>query len=106
MRATVEISRRVCSDFAARLRMKVAFLGLGIMGNAMARNLVKTGHDVAVWNRTPKALEGARTASSPADAARDRDVVWICVADTPAVEAILFGPQGVETSVKPGMVVV
>ena len=47
--------------------MRVAFLGLGIMGRPMAANLVKAGHEVTVWNRTPgKEVEGARIASSPA----------------------------------------
>ncbi len=57
--------------------MRVAFLGLGIMGRAMASNLAKAGHEVAVWNRTAgKDVEGARSAASPAEAARDAEVVW------------------------------
>ncbi|MBV8049566.1 MAG: NAD(P)-dependent oxidoreductase, partial [Acidobacteriaceae bacterium] len=77
--------------------MRVAFLGLGIMGRPMASNLVKAGHTVAVWNRTQgKDVEGARTASSPAEASRDAEVIWLCVSDTKAVESILFGPQGVD----------
>jgi 3-hydroxyisobutyrate dehydrogenase-like beta-hydroxyacid dehydrogenase len=87
--------------------MRVAFLGLGIMGRPMAANLVKAGHEVAVWNRTPgKDLEGARVASSPAEAAQGAEVVWMCVSDTEAVEQVLFGPQGVEESVVEGMVIV
>jgi len=84
--------------------MRVAFLGLGIMGRAMASNLVKAGHDVTVWNRTPgKEVEGARAATTPAEAARGVEVVWTCVSDTKAVENILFGPQGVHESLAPGM---
>ena len=50
--------------------MRVAFLGLGIMGRGMATNLAKAGHEVSVWNRTPgKEVEGARLAASPVDAA-------------------------------------
>ena len=50
--------------------MRVAFVGLGIMGRSMAANLVKAGHEVAVWNRTGgREVEGARSAGSPADAA-------------------------------------
>jgi 3-hydroxyisobutyrate dehydrogenase-like beta-hydroxyacid dehydrogenase len=86
--------------------MKVAFLGLGIMGNAMAGNLVKAGNSVAVWNRTPKAVDGARSASSPADAARDAEVVWMCVSDTAAVERLLFAADGVASAIKPGTIVV
>ena len=86
--------------------MRVAFLGLGIMGQPMAANLVKAGHEVAVWNRTLKQVEGARTAESPADAATGAEVVWMCVSDTKAVESVLFGPQGVEESIGAGAVVV
>jgi 3-hydroxyisobutyrate dehydrogenase-like beta-hydroxyacid dehydrogenase len=87
--------------------MRVAFLGLGIMGRSMASNLVKAGHEVTVWNRTPgKNVEGARTADSPADAARGADVVWMCVSDTDAVESVLFGEHGVEESLTADMIVV
>jgi 3-hydroxyisobutyrate dehydrogenase-like beta-hydroxyacid dehydrogenase len=87
--------------------MRVAFLGLGIMGRSMASNLVKSGHEVAAWNRTPgKDVEGARMAVSPADAARGCEVVWMCVSDTKAVESVLFGPNGVEGALTEGMVVV
>ncbi len=87
--------------------MRVAFLGLGIMGRPMATNLVKAGHEVTVWNRTPgKDVEGARTASSPAEAAQGAEVVWMCVSDTKAVEGLLFGQNGVENSVASGMIVV
>jgi 3-hydroxyisobutyrate dehydrogenase-like beta-hydroxyacid dehydrogenase len=87
--------------------MRVAFLGLGIMGRSMAANLVKAGHEVSTWNRSPgKDVPGARAASSPADAARDAEVVWMCVSDTNAVEAVLFGPQGVAESLSQGMTVV
>lgn len=87
--------------------MRVAFLGLGIMGHSMAANLVKAGHDVAVWNRTPgKQVDGATAAATPAEAARGREVVWMCVSDTAAVDQVLFGPDGVENSLEQGMVVV
>jgi 3-hydroxyisobutyrate dehydrogenase-like beta-hydroxyacid dehydrogenase len=86
--------------------MRVAFLGLGIMGQPMAANLVKAGHEVSVWNRTSKDVEGARTVESPADAANGAEVVWICVSDTKAVENVLFGPQGVESTIGSGAIVV
>jgi 3-hydroxyisobutyrate dehydrogenase-like beta-hydroxyacid dehydrogenase len=87
--------------------MRVAFLGLGIMGQRMAANLVKAGHEVAAWNRSAgKQVEGARLAASPADAARGAEVVWMCVADTEAVEQVLFGPAGVESVLSQGMIVV
>ncbi|MBZ5646109.1 MAG: NAD(P)-dependent oxidoreductase [Acidobacteriia bacterium] len=86
--------------------MRVAFLGLGIMGRPMAANLAKKGHEVTVWNRTPKQVEGARTAATPAEAAQGAEVVWMCVSDTAAVEHVLFGENGVEGSLREGMVVV
>jgi 3-hydroxyisobutyrate dehydrogenase-like beta-hydroxyacid dehydrogenase len=87
--------------------MRIAFFGLGIMGRPMASNLVKAGHEVTVWNRsTGKDVEGARTAASPADAARGAEVIWLCVADTKAVENVLFGPQGVHESLAAGQIIV
>jgi len=86
--------------------MRVAFLGLGIMGGAMAANLTKAGHEVTVWNRTPgKQIEGARTANTPAEAAQGAEVVWLCVSDTAAVENVLFGENGVEQSLTEGMII-
>lgn len=86
--------------------MKVAFLGLGIMGGPMAANLVKAGHEVTVWNRTPgKSVEGARTAASPREAAEGSEAVWLCVSNTEAVEQVLFGKDGVEPALRAGMVV-
>jgi 3-hydroxyisobutyrate dehydrogenase-like beta-hydroxyacid dehydrogenase len=86
--------------------MRVAFLGLGIMGRAMATNLAKAGHEVSVWNRTPgKEVEGARLAGTPAEAAQGAEVVWLCVSDTTAVESVLFGANGVEPSLTEGMII-
>jgi 3-hydroxyisobutyrate dehydrogenase-like beta-hydroxyacid dehydrogenase len=87
--------------------MRVAFLGLGIMGRSMAANMAKAGHEVAVWNRSAgKEVEGARSAASPAEAARGTEVVWMCVSDTKAVESVLFGAQGVQESLAEGMIIV
>lgn len=87
--------------------MRVAFLGLGIMGQPMAGNLVKAGHEVTVWNRTPgKIVEGAGIAPTPAAAAQGAEVVWMCVSDTAAVEQLLFGKDGIEHSLSDGMIIV
>ena len=87
--------------------MRVAFLGLGIMGRPMAENLVKASHEVAVWNRSAAAaVEGARMATSPADAANGAEVVWLCVSDTAAVEQVIFGPDGVESALGQGTIIV
>ena len=86
--------------------MRVGYLGLGIMGRGMAVNLVKAGNEVSVWNRSPgRDVEGARIAATPADAAQGAEVVWMCVSDTKAVESILFGQNGVEPVLTPGMIV-
>jgi 3-hydroxyisobutyrate dehydrogenase len=89
----------------------VAFLGLGTMGGSMAANLARAGFTVTAWNRTPgRAPEladlGVTTATSPADAAANAEIVVICVSDTPDVESVLFGPQGVVEGAKPGTLIV
>jgi len=79
--------------------MKIGFIGLGQMGSAMAANLLKAGHEVAVWNRSsakadPLVEAGARRATSPRDAA-DGDVVMTMLADDKAVEAVVYGAEGI-----------
>lgn len=91
--------------------MAVAYLGLGIMGGGMARNLLAAGHDLVVWNRTPAKAEaltasGAIAASHPADAVRSAETVLLCVSDTPDVEDLVHRPDGILTALRPGMIVV
>lgn len=79
--------------------MKLGFVGLGNMGQPMARHLMDAGHAVAVYNRSPAkaealAAKGARVARTPAEAARDAEVVFTMLADDPALEAVVFGEQG------------
>lgn len=76
------------------------------MGGPMAANLVKAGHEVTVWNRTPKNIDGATTAPTPAEAVKGKEAVWICVSDTKAVQSVLFGPQGAIHGLDSGTVVV
>jgi 3-hydroxyisobutyrate dehydrogenase-like beta-hydroxyacid dehydrogenase len=76
------------------------------MGGPMAANLVKAGHEVTVWNRTPKEIPGATTAPSPSEAVKGKEAVWICVSDTKAVQSVLFGPQGAVHGLESGTVVV
>src|SRR6202165_3919574 len=86
--------------------MRIAFLGLGIMGRPMAANLVKAGHDVTVWNRSAgKDGPGAATAASPAEAVKGKEAVWMCVSDTKAVEQVLFGSNGAVQALDKGAVV-
>jgi 3-hydroxyisobutyrate dehydrogenase len=91
--------------------MKVGFIGLGVMGAPMARNLINAGFDVTVHNRTrekeePLAKLGATRAATPGEAAQDADVVITIVSDTPDVEHVLFAEGGVASGAKPGAVVV
>jgi 3-hydroxyisobutyrate dehydrogenase len=84
---------------------KVAFLGLGTMGAAMAANLARAGFSVTAWNRTPdRAPEladlGVDMARSPAEAVADTPIVVICVSDTPDVESVLFGEDGVASAAR------
>lgn len=90
---------------------RVGFIGLGIMGRPMALNLLKAGHDLAVYARRPEALEpleavGAEPCGSPAELATRSDIVFTMVSDTPDVEEVLFGPGGVIEGVREGAVVV
>jgi 3-hydroxyisobutyrate dehydrogenase len=80
--------------------MKLGFLGIGIMGEAMTRRLLERGHDVAVWNLEPERLatvvpHGARATASPAAVAAECDVVLLCVLHTAAVERCVFAADGV-----------
>ncbi len=77
------------------------------MGRPMATNLAKAGHDVTVWNRTPGPdVPGAKTALTPAEAAKGKEVVWLCVSDTKAVQQVIFGPQGAVEGLGSGTIVV
>jgi len=79
--------------------MKVGFIGLGQMGSAMAANLLRAGHDLTVWNRSPAKADmlvaaGAKLARVPAEAAQG-DVVMSMLADDGALEAVVFGNDGI-----------
>ncbi len=91
--------------------VRVAFLGLGTMGAAMAANLARAGFQVTAWNRTPgRAPElsnlGIETAPNPAAAAAQADIVVICVSDTSDVEAVLFGQDGVIGGARAGALII
>jgi 3-hydroxyisobutyrate dehydrogenase len=87
--------------------MKIAVLGLGIMGSGIARNLLRKGYAVAVWNRTASAAEpfralGVEPAASPAAAARDADVVIDIVTDVEASRSVWTGRDGALAAMRPG----
>ncbi|EHQ53096.1 oxidoreductase [Ectothiorhodospira sp. PHS-1] len=93
------------------MTLKIGCIGLGIMGRPMAGHWLAAGHDVTVWARRPETVttllgQGAHWADSPADLARQVDVVFTNVSDTPDVEQVLLGPGGVAEGARPGMIVV
>ncbi len=90
---------------------RIGFIGLGIMGQGMARNLLKAGFPLCVWNRTasrvqPLVDEGATAGESPADVAAKSDIIITCVSDTPDVEQVILGENGVIHGAKEGALVV
>jgi 2-hydroxy-3-oxopropionate reductase len=89
----------------------IGFIGLGVMGAPMARNLLEAGHEVVAWNRSPEPLAalveaGAREAESAAAAASEADLVISILKDDPVVRAVLGGPDGAIAAARPGAVVV
>ena len=90
---------------------RVGVIGMGIMGSPMARNLLKAGFEVHVWNRTAARAEalvadGAQVAASPADLGSKVDVVITMVTSSPEVETVLFGRNGAMEKARPGMLVI
>ena len=78
----------------------IGFIGLGIMGRGMGRNLLKAGFTVHVWNRTASrmdelAAEGAKPCTSPAAVAQKASIICLCVSDTPDVEHVILGDNGI-----------
>jgi 3-hydroxyisobutyrate dehydrogenase-like beta-hydroxyacid dehydrogenase len=87
---------------------RIGFAGLGLMGGRMARNLLRKGYPLTVWNRTRErcealAAEGASVARTPRDLAENADVVVACVADPAAVERLVFAPDGLLGGARPGL---
>ena len=88
--------------------MKIGFIGLGIMGRAMALNLIKGGHTVTVWARRAESMQplldaGAKAADGPAEAAQGNEIVISMVADAPDVAEVM---RAVATAAEPGLVAV
>ena len=83
--------------------MDIGFIGMGNMGSAIALNLVKAGHAVSVWNRSPDKTgpliaAGAKRAATPAEAASGQVVVFSMLSNDAAVEQVVFGPEGILAS--------
>jgi 2-hydroxy-3-oxopropionate reductase len=90
--------------------VNIGFIGLGIMGKPMAFNLIKGGHALFLQSRSGVPAEltdaGGRACQTGAEVARQADIVFTMVNDTPDVERVLFGPDGVAAGLTPGKVVV
>ena len=89
----------------------IGFIGLGIMGSGMAANLLRAGFNVTVWNRTPARITplagaGAAVADNPAAVAESSTIIVTCVSDTPDVEEVILGPQGIINGVRSGSLVI
>jgi 3-hydroxyisobutyrate dehydrogenase len=92
-------------------RVKLGYIGVGLMGKPMVLRLLAAGYAVSVWNRSAEKLKpvlekGARAVGSAAEVARAADIVMMCVTDQNAAEAVLFGPDGIATGGAPGKLVV
>jgi 3-hydroxyisobutyrate dehydrogenase len=90
---------------------QIGFIGLGIMGQGMVKNLMKAGFTVNIWNRTPARMDpfceaGARCCSSPADVAAHSDIIITCVSNTADVEEVILRENGVIYGANEGSLVV
>lgn len=90
---------------------RLGYIGIGLMGTPMARRLIEAGYHLTIWGRTPSKLDGlladgAHLARSPADLARAADIVFTCVTDTAAVEAVVFDESGIAEGAGPGKILV
>ena len=92
--------------------MRVAFVGLGVMGYPMAGYLAKAGNEVTVYNRTTAKAEkwqaefGGATAATPGEAAANADIVFVCVGNDDDVRAVILGDDGVLPAIAEGSVIV
>ena len=90
---------------------RIGFIGLGIMGRGMVDNLMQAGFDLTIWNRTasrmtPFTERGAEAASSPRAVAEKSDIIITCVSDTPDVEQVILGDDGVIHGAAAGSLVI
>jgi len=93
------------------MRLRIGFIGLGTMGEPIANNLRKAGHDLTVWNRTASkgdalVQKGAKRAATPKACADGQDAVFVCVSDEKALDAVLDGAEGALAGLKAGGILV
>ncbi len=92
-------------------KKRIGFVGLGVMGKPMALNLLKAGYFITAWNRTRFKMDdvlgaGASAAESPREVAAKSDIVITMVADSPDVEEVVLGPQGVIHGLRRGCILI
>lgn len=92
-------------------KMKIGFIGLGLMGKSMAKHLIRNGYSVSVYNRSKKSIEeltaaGAKAGTTPKDVAVDAQFIIDMVTDAPDVIDVILGKDGVIESAKPGSIVI
>lgn len=90
---------------------KIGYIGLGLMGKPMASNILRAGYSLVVHNRSRNAVkelveQGAEEAFSPKEVASKADIIFTNLPDSPDVEAVILGKDGVIESVKPGSIVI
>jgi 3-hydroxyisobutyrate dehydrogenase-like beta-hydroxyacid dehydrogenase len=90
---------------------KISYIGLGTMGSGMVSNLLKAGYELTIWNRSverskPFARKGARVADTPANAARDVDLVMYSLSNDQAVEEVVFGANGILSGINAGQIAI
>ncbi len=89
--------------------MRIGFIGLGIMGRPMTKHLIDAGHEITVWNRSQPGIDdvvqhGAKAAASPAKVSGSSEVVFTMVGDSPDVEAVSLGENGIAAGAASGLI--
>ncbi len=89
---------------------RIGYIGVGLMGRPMVDRLLDSGHAVTVWNRSrdkldPVVAHGAVAAETPAQLAAESDFIFLCLMNAEAVEAVVFGPEGVAQTSEPNILV-
>lgn len=93
------------------MKPRIGFIGLGVMGKPMAKNLLAAGYPMTVWNRTRSKMDelltlGAKGANSPKEVAENSDIVITMVTDSPDVKEVVLGPSGVIEGAREGLILI
>ncbi|GFS56164.1 putative oxidoreductase GLYR1 [Trichonephila clavipes] len=99
-RPSLDLKKETMRTYVKPTSKKIGFVGLGMMGQRIVKNLLHSGHDVSVWNRTPEKCEqfveaGAKHFSTPADIVQNCDIIFCCVSGPEASKSVLFESCGI-----------